>query len=215
MHCPFCGHEETKVTDSRHRGSGRADPASTRMSFLRRAVHHLRVRRAGHAADREIRTCGACPSMRPNCAAAWSRRWRKRPVSREAIDDSVTRICHKLRTMGEREVPSRVIGELVMEELHPPGRSRPTCASHRCTAASRMWTPSGTRSSDGASPPPVRRIVTSCRCCPVARRIPGRSHDAGRQLDRRRSTGDDAVPSSWHAMASTPPIPTRASAASW
>jgi transcriptional repressor NrdR len=42
----------------------------------------------------------------------------KRPVSREAIDDSITRITHKLRSMGEREVSSRIIGEIVMEELH-------------------------------------------------------------------------------------------------
>ena len=42
----------------------------------------------------------------------------KRPVSREAIDESVSRICHKLRSLGEREVPARTIGEMVMEELH-------------------------------------------------------------------------------------------------
>jgi transcriptional repressor NrdR len=41
----------------------------------------------------------------------------KRPVSREAIDEAVSRICHKLRTLGEREVASRMVGELVMEEL--------------------------------------------------------------------------------------------------
>ena len=42
----------------------------------------------------------------------------KRPVGREAIEEAVSRICHKLRSLGEREVPSRTIGELVMEELH-------------------------------------------------------------------------------------------------
>jgi transcriptional repressor NrdR len=42
----------------------------------------------------------------------------KRPVGREALDDAVSRICHRLRSMGEREVESRVLGELVMEELH-------------------------------------------------------------------------------------------------
>ena len=42
----------------------------------------------------------------------------KRPVSREAVDEAVSRIGHKLRAMGEREVESRAIGELVMEELH-------------------------------------------------------------------------------------------------
>ena len=41
----------------------------------------------------------------------------KRPVSGEAIEAAVARICHKLRSLGEREIASRAIGELVMEEL--------------------------------------------------------------------------------------------------
>ena len=42
----------------------------------------------------------------------------KRPVSIEAVDAAVSHVCHKLRVLGEREVPSRLIGELVMDELH-------------------------------------------------------------------------------------------------
>jgi transcriptional repressor NrdR len=42
----------------------------------------------------------------------------KRPVPSEALDAAVVHICHKLRTLGEREVASRLIGELAMEELH-------------------------------------------------------------------------------------------------
>ncbi len=41
----------------------------------------------------------------------------KRPVASDALEKAVGRMVHKLRTMGEREVPSRMIGELVMEEL--------------------------------------------------------------------------------------------------
>ena len=41
----------------------------------------------------------------------------KRPVSSEAVDAAMGRIGHKLRSMGEREVPARVVGELVMDEL--------------------------------------------------------------------------------------------------
>ena len=41
----------------------------------------------------------------------------KRPVSREAIDEAVSRITHKVRVIGDREVSSRAIGEFVMEEL--------------------------------------------------------------------------------------------------
>lgn len=41
----------------------------------------------------------------------------RRPVSSEAIEESITRIIHGLQTMGEREIPSRMVGEIVMEEL--------------------------------------------------------------------------------------------------
>jgi transcriptional repressor NrdR len=41
----------------------------------------------------------------------------KRPVPREQIDEAVSRIVHKVRSLGDREVSSRTIGELVMEEL--------------------------------------------------------------------------------------------------
>ena len=41
----------------------------------------------------------------------------KRPVSLEALEAAITRICHRLRASGERELPSRSLGEAVMEEL--------------------------------------------------------------------------------------------------
>ncbi|PNB46140.1 transcriptional repressor NrdR, partial [Pseudomonas sp. FW305-130] len=41
----------------------------------------------------------------------------KRPVGNDEIDAAIAHISHKLRSLGEREVPARLIGELVMEEL--------------------------------------------------------------------------------------------------
>ena len=41
----------------------------------------------------------------------------KRPVPREQSDEAVSRITHKVRSLGDREVQSRAIGELVMDEL--------------------------------------------------------------------------------------------------
>ena len=55
MHCPFCAHDDTKVIDSRLAGRGRADPPPARVPGLRRALHHLRDRRAGHAAGGQDR----------------------------------------------------------------------------------------------------------------------------------------------------------------
>jgi hypothetical protein len=41
----------------------------------------------------------------------------KRPVPRDQLDEAVSRITHKVRSLGDREVQSRAIGELVMDEL--------------------------------------------------------------------------------------------------
>jgi transcriptional repressor NrdR len=41
----------------------------------------------------------------------------KRPVSAETVEAMVARIIHKLQTIGEREIPARELGDLVMEEL--------------------------------------------------------------------------------------------------
>jgi len=42
---------------------------------------------------------------------------RKRPVSIETVESVLLRIMHRLRSSGERELPSRAVGELVMDEL--------------------------------------------------------------------------------------------------
>jgi len=41
----------------------------------------------------------------------------KRPVPSDKLEQAIGHLIHRLRTMGEREVPSRLVGELVMEEL--------------------------------------------------------------------------------------------------
>jgi transcriptional repressor NrdR len=53
----------------------------------------------------------------PKMRAGMIKSLEKRPVGLEALEASVERICHRLRNFGEREVDSRIIGELVMEEL--------------------------------------------------------------------------------------------------
>jgi transcriptional repressor NrdR len=42
---------------------------------------------------------------------------RKRPVSTDAVEGAVARIEEKLRSLGEREVPTSRVGDLVMREL--------------------------------------------------------------------------------------------------
>jgi transcriptional repressor NrdR len=49
--------------------------------------------------------------------AGFQRALEKRPVAVEAVEAVIQRIKHALRATGEREVGSRVLGELVMSEL--------------------------------------------------------------------------------------------------
>jgi transcriptional repressor NrdR len=117
MHCPFCGHEETKVTDSRLAGGGaqvrrRRECLSCGERFTTFETAELVMPLVVKSDHNRV------PFDEAKMRSGMERALEKRPVSREALDEAVSRICHKLRSMGEREVPSRTVGELVMEELH-------------------------------------------------------------------------------------------------
>lgn len=116
MYCPFCSHEETKVIDSRLAGDGRQ--IRRRRQCLQCNERFTTFESAELVMPRIVKNDNTrqpfdeaklCDSMR--------RALEKRPVSSEEFDEAVGRLIHKLRTMGEREVPSRLVGELVMEEL--------------------------------------------------------------------------------------------------
>ena len=116
MYCPFCGHVETKVNDSRLAGEGR----------------QIRRRRECLKCGERFTTFETAELVMPvvvksnavrevydetKLRAGMEKALEKRPVAREAIDEAVSRITHKIRIIGDREVPSRVLGEFVMEEL--------------------------------------------------------------------------------------------------
>ena len=116
MKCPFCGHVETKVTDSRLAGEGR----------------QIRRRRECLACGERFTTFETAELVMPvvvkgdrsrepfdeaKLRAGMEKALEKRPVPREALDEAVSRIVHRARTLGEREISSSGIGELVMDEL--------------------------------------------------------------------------------------------------
>jgi transcriptional repressor NrdR len=116
MYCPFCGHTETKVIDSRLAGAGR----------------QIRRRRECLACTERFTTFEEAELLLPTVVKSdrsrepfdesklrggMQKALEKRPVGREAIEDAVARICHQLRSLGEREIASRAVGEMVMEEL--------------------------------------------------------------------------------------------------
>jgi transcriptional repressor NrdR len=116
MHCPFCGHIETKVTDSRLAADGRQ--IRRRRECLSCAERFTTFESAELLMPRLIKRDGSRePFEEQKLTRGMTRALEKRPVGSEAIEQAVGRVCHKLRVLGEREVPARMVGELVMEEL--------------------------------------------------------------------------------------------------
>jgi transcriptional repressor NrdR len=116
MHCPFCGHEETKVIDSRLAGEGRQ--VRRRRQCLDCNERFTTFETAELVMPRLIKSDSTRqPFDEDKLRNSMVRALEKRPVPSERLEQAIGRLVHKLRTLGEREVPSRLVGELVMEEL--------------------------------------------------------------------------------------------------
>lgn len=116
MYCPFCNHEETKVIDSRLAGEGRQ--IRRRRQCLDCKERFTTFESAELVMPRLIKTDNSRqPFDELKLRNSMVRALEKRPVSADDFEQAIGRLIHKLRTMGEREVPSRMIGEMVMEEL--------------------------------------------------------------------------------------------------
>ena len=116
MHCPFCSHPETKVIDSRLTGEGRQ--VRRRRECLNCNERYTTFETAELVMPRLIKRDRARePFDEVKLRNGMVRALERRPVNAEAIEESITRIIHAMQTLGEREVASRVVGELVMEEL--------------------------------------------------------------------------------------------------
>ena len=116
MHCPFCAEEDTKVIDSRLAAEGnqirrRRECASCGERFTTFETAELVI-------PRVIKSDGSRqPFDEQKMRKGLMHALQKRPVSLEQIDAAVLRVLSKLRGTGEREVKSRLIGEMVMSEL--------------------------------------------------------------------------------------------------
>lgn len=116
MHCPFCSHEETKVIDSRLAGEGRQ--IRRRRQCMDCNERFTTFESAELVMPRLIKSDNRRePFDEQKMRASMHRALEKRPVSSDDFEQALGRLLHKLRTMGEREVPSRLVGDLVMEEL--------------------------------------------------------------------------------------------------
>ncbi|KAF0810746.1 transcriptional regulator [Alcanivorax sp. S71-1-4] len=116
MHCPFCAAEETKVIDSRLVADG--GQVRRRRECLTCGERFTTFETAELVMPRIVKSDGSRePFDDAKLRAGMLRALEKRPVSMEDLEASITRIGHRLRATGERELPARELGELVMEEL--------------------------------------------------------------------------------------------------
>jgi transcriptional repressor NrdR len=116
MRCPFCGHDETQVKDSRPSEDGaairrrRLCPACEGRftTFERVQLRELTIlKRSGR------RT----PFDRDKLARSIAIAIRKRPLEPERVERMISVIARQLESMGETELPSSTVGELVMTHL--------------------------------------------------------------------------------------------------
>ena len=116
MRCPFCGNEDSQVKDSRPTEDGAAirrrrqcEACAARFTtFERIQLRDLTVlksedRRESFERDKLVRSVSIAA--------------RKRPITPIQIEKLVSGIQRQLETMGETEIPSQRIGEMVMEGL--------------------------------------------------------------------------------------------------
>ena len=116
MYCPFCGHVETKVSDSRLASEGRQ--IRRRRECLSCGERFTTFETAELLMPLVIKGDRSREAFDPaKVRSGMAKALEKRPVGPETIDEAVSRICHSLRVRGDREIPSRAVGELVMEEL--------------------------------------------------------------------------------------------------
>jgi transcriptional repressor NrdR len=114
MKCPYCGNARTRVIDTTRsaRGVRRrrvCKSCGQRFSTVERAIltTPLVVKRDGRR--EEFNHEKLLSGLRTACA--------RRPVSADDLERLVDRVENHIRKMGKAEIPSRVIGDLVIEDL--------------------------------------------------------------------------------------------------
>jgi len=116
MRCPFCANEDSQVKDSRPSEDGAAirrrrlcpECGGRFTTFERVQLRELTIlKRSGR------RT----PFERDKLARSVAIALRKRPVDPERVERMISTIVRQLESMGETELPSSAVGELVMKQL--------------------------------------------------------------------------------------------------
>ena len=128
MRCPFCGHDDTQVKDSRPTEDGAT--IRRRRQCLECGARFTTFERIQLRELTVVKKSGSrAPFDRDKLARSIEIAVRKRPVDPERVERMVSGIQRRLESMGETEIPSTVIGEMVMEALRNLGSGRlcPLC----------------------------------------------------------------------------------------
>ena len=116
MYCPFCSSLETKVIDSRLVAEG--SQVRRRRECMSCNERFTTFESAELVMPRLIKQDGTRePFNEEKLLNGLTRALEKRPVSIEQIEAMVVQIQAQLRATGEREIPSRLVGESVMKQL--------------------------------------------------------------------------------------------------
>ena len=116
MECPFCKNLESRVVDSRLVAAGtvtwrrrECDGCKRRFTTYERVEHVLPNVKKRNGQREPFEREKVLQGMRIAC--------NKRPVSLDVLEQQVDDLEHELAASGEREIPSLVVGERVMERL--------------------------------------------------------------------------------------------------
>ncbi len=116
MHCPFCSENDTKVIDSRLVADGHQ--VRRRRQCLACSERFTTFEGAELVMPKVIKSNGNRePFNEEKMVGGLQRSLEKRPVAADAIELAISTIKSQLRATGEREVPSNMIGNLVMDQL--------------------------------------------------------------------------------------------------
>ena len=116
MKCPYCKADDTGVVDSRLSEDG--DSVRRRRECQECGKRFTTYERVELQMPMIVKQNGNRTAYdREKIRTGFMRALHKRPVPTEYVDAAINRIEQRILALGEREIPSRVIGEMVMREL--------------------------------------------------------------------------------------------------
>ena len=116
MKCPFCQNQDTQVVDTR--SNPEANVIRRRRRCLKCDKRFTTYERVELRMPRLVKKDGSRTDFdREKLMGSMMLALRKRPVATEEVEGAVDRVIERLRSLGEREVPTSRVGDFVMREL--------------------------------------------------------------------------------------------------